>query len=907
MKYVYSFGGGEAEGAADMKNLLGGKGANLAEMSNIGIPVPPGFTLTTEACVYFMEHDQTLPDGLEEEVAEHLNKVENSLGLVYGDPENPLLFSVRSGSRQSMPGMMDSVLNLGLNDKTLEGFVKKSGNERAAWDSFRRFIYMYGNVVLGVDSSKFEALIEEMKKERGVESDSDLSVDDLKTLTDKYKNLVEAGTGNPFPDDPHEQLWGGINAVFKSWNIGRAVEYRRIHHLPDHWGTAVNVQSMVFGNMGEASATGVAFTRDPATGKKIFYGEYLVNAQGEDVVAGIRTPQPLNDATKSEDSQVTLESIMPELYNELNDIRNKLENHYRDTQDIEFTIQEGKLWMLQTRAGKRTAHAALNIAVDMVEEGLISTDEALLRVDPEQLNQLLFPIFDFNDLDKAKSDGRFLARGLNAGPGAATGKVVFTAEEAVRLKEQGDKAILTRIETSPEDIAGMNAAEGILTARGGMTSHAAIVARGMGKCCVAGCGALEIDYASKQFMVDGKVVIEGDEISINGNTGDVILGVVGTSPSEIVQVVATKSMKAEDSELYQKFEKLMTWADEKRRLNVRANADTPHDSEVALSFGAEGIGLCRTEHMFFEGDRIDAVREMILADDKEGRQKALDKLLPMQREDFIGIYKAMNGLPVTIRTLDPPLHEFLPHNEDDIRDLADKMGVTFEKLQAKVNSLHEVNPMLGHRGCRLGLTYPEITAMQARAIIEAAVEVKKSGTDVKPEIMIPLVGHWKELRDQKAVVTAVADEILSNTDVEIEYLIGTMIELPRASLTADQIAKEADFFSYGTNDLTQTTFGFSRDDAGKFLGEYEEKKIYERDVFQTIDFDGVGELIRIGVEKGRSTRPDLKIGICGEHGGDPLSVEFCHNLGLDYVSCSPYRVPIARLAAAQAVLKEDAE
>ncbi|MCH7620232.1 MAG: pyruvate, phosphate dikinase, partial [Candidatus Marinimicrobia bacterium] len=612
MKYVYSFGGGEAEGAADMKNLLGGKGANLAEMSNIGIPVPPGFTLTTEACVYFMEHDQTLPDGLEEEVAEHLNKVENSLGLVYGDPENPLLFSVRSGSRQSMPGMMDSVLNLGLNDKTLEGFVKKSGNERAAWDSFRRFIYMYGNVVLGVDSSKFEALIEEMKKERGVESDSDLSVDDLKTLTDKYKNLVEAGTGNPFPDDPHEQLWGGINAVFKSWNIGRAVEYRRIHHLPDHWGTAVNVQSMVFGNMGDASATGVAFTRDPATGKKIFYGEYLVNAQGEDVVAGIRTPQPLNDATKSEDSQVTLESIMPELYNELNDIRNKLENHYRDTQDIEFTIQEGKLWMLQTRAGKRTAHAALNIAVDMVEEGLISTDEALLRVDPEQLNQLLFPIFDFNDLDKAKSDGRFLARGLNAGPGAATGKVVFTAEEAVRLKEQGDKAILTRIETSPEDIAGMNAAEGILTARGGMTSHAAIVARGMGKCCVAGCGALEIDYASKQFMVDGKVVIEGDEISINGNTGDVILGVVGTSPSEIVQVVATKSMKAEDSELYQKFEKLMTWADEKRRLNVRANADTPHDSEVALSFGAEGIGLCRTEHMFFEGDRIDAVREMIL-------------------------------------------------------------------------------------------------------------------------------------------------------------------------------------------------------------------------------------------------------------------------------------------------------
>ncbi|MCH8287519.1 MAG: pyruvate, phosphate dikinase [Candidatus Marinimicrobia bacterium] len=907
MKYVYSFGGGEAEGAADMKNLLGGKGANLAEMSNIGIPVPPGFTLTTEACVYFMEHDQTLPDGLEDEVAEHLNKVENSLGLVYGDPENPLLFSVRSGARQSMPGMMDSVLNLGLNDKTLEGFIKKSGNERAAWDSFRRFIYMYGNVVLGVDSSKFEALIEEMKKDRGVDSDSDLSVEDLKTLTDKYKNLVEAGTGNPFPDDPLEQLWGGILAVFKSWNIGRAVEYRRIHHLPDHWGTAVNVQSMVFGNMGEASATGVAFTRDPATGKNIFYGEYLVNAQGEDVVAGIRTPQPLNDATKSEDSQITLESIMPELYNELNDIRNKLENHYRDTQDIEFTIQEGKLWMLQTRAGKRTAHAALNIAVDMVEEGLISTDEALLRVDPEQLNQLLFPIFDFNDLDKAKSDGRFLARGLNAGPGAATGKVVFTADEAVRLKERGDKVILTRIETSPEDIAGMNAAEGILTARGGMTSHAAIVARGMGKCCVAGCGALEIDYASKQFTVDGKVVKEGDEISINGNTGDVILGVVGTSPSEIVQVVATKSMKAEDSELYQKFEKLMTWADEKRRLNVRANADTPHDSEVALSFGAEGIGLCRTEHMFFEGDRIDAVREMILADDKEGRQKALDKLLPMQREDFIGIYKAMNGLPVTIRTLDPPLHEFLPHDEDDIRNLADKMGVTFEKLQAKVNSLHEVNPMLGHRGCRLGLTYPEITAMQARAIIEAAVEVKKSGTDVKPEIMIPLVGHWKELRDQKAVVTAVADEILSKTDVKIEYLIGTMIELPRASLTADQIAKEADFFSFGTNDLTQTTFGFSRDDAGKFLGEYEEKKIYERDVFQTIDFDGVGELIRIGVEKGRSTRPDLKIGICGEHGGDPLSVEFCHNLGLDYVSCSPYRVPIARLAAAQAVLKENAD
>jgi len=904
MKYVYSFGDGKAEGASDMRNLLGGKGANLAEMSNLGIPVPPGFTLSTEACVYFMEHEESLPDGLDSEVQEHLKKVEEILGAKYGDTDNPLLLSVRSGSRKSMPGMMDTVLNLGMNKSTLAGFAKKTGNERTAWDSFRRFLYMYGNVVLGVDSSKFEHLIDKMKNDRGTNADTDLSADDLKELAESYRQVIKSETGSQFPEDPMEQLRGAINAVFKSWNIPRAIEYRRINHLPDHWGTAVNVQAMVFGNMGESSATGVAFTRDPATGNNIFYGEYLVNAQGEDVVAGIRTPQPLNEAIKSDESQVTLESIMPELYSELNDIRNTLEKHYKDTQDIEFTIQEGKLWMLQTRMGKRTALAALNIAVDMVEEGLITKEEALLRVDPEQLNQLLFPIFDVKDMAQAKTDNRILARGLNAGPGAASGKVVFTAAEAVRLKELGEKTILTRTETSPEDIAGMNAAEGILTARGGMTSHAAIVARGMGKCCVAGCGALTIDYSLKQFSVDGTVVKEGDEISINGNTGDVILGVVKTSPSEIVQILATKSMKPEESTLYGKFEKLMQWADKVRKLSVRTNADTPHDSEVAVSFGAEGIGLCRTEHMFFEGDRIDAVREMILADDKAGREKALEKLLPMQKEDFIGIFNAMNGKPVTIRTLDPPLHEFLPHDEKDIRDLAEKMGVSYEHLQDKVNSLHESNPMLGHRGCRLGLTYPEITAMQARAIIEAAVEVKKSGIDVKPEIMIPLVGHWKELRDQKAVVKEVADEILSDSDIELDYMIGTMIELPRASLTADQIAKEAEFFSFGTNDLTQTTFGFSRDDAGTFLGEYERKKIYERDVFQTIDFDGVGELIKIGVEKGRSTRVDLKIGICGEHGGDPLSVEFCHSLGLNYVSCSPYRVPIARLAAAQAVLKE---
>ena len=905
MKFVYSFGGGKAEGTSKLKNLLGGKGANLAEMSNLGIPVPPGFTLSTEACVYFMEHDGSLPEGFDSEVQEHLKKVEEIIGAIYGDSDNPLLLSVRSGARQSMPGMMDTVLNLGMNEATLTGLAKKTGNERTAWDSFRRFLYMYGNVVLGVDSGKFEHLIDKMKNDRGTDQDTDLTSDDLEELADSYRQLIKTDTGSPFPEDPMDQLWGAINAVFKSWNIPRAIEYRRINHLPDHWGTAVNVQAMVFGNMGESSATGVAFTRDPATGKNIFYGEYLVNAQGEDVVAGIRTPQPLNEEIKSDDSQITLESIMPELYSELNDIRNRLEIHYKDTQDIEFTIQEGKLWMLQTRMGKRTALAALNIAVDMVEEGLITKTEALLRVDPEQLNQLLFPIFDIKDLAQAKKDKRILARGLNAGPGAASGKVVFSAAEAVRLKELGEKTILTRIETSPEDIAGMNAAEGILTARGGMTSHAAIVARGMGKCCVAGCGALIIDYSAKQFTVDGTVVNEGDEISIDGNIGDVILGVIKTSPSEIVQILATKTMKSEDSVLFQKFEKLMTWADEVRKLKVRTNADTPHDSEVAVAFGAEGIGLCRTEHMFFEGERIDAVREMILADDKAGREKALEKLLPMQKEDFIGIFNSMNGKPVTIRTLDPPLHEFLPHDEKDIRDLAGKMGVSYEHLQDKVNSLHESNPMLGHRGCRLGMTYPEITAMQARAIIEAAVEVKKTGIDVKPEIMIPLVGHWKELQDQKAVVKKVADEILSDSDIELDYMIGTMIELPRASLTADQIAKEAEFFSFGTNDLTQTTFGFSRDDAGTFLGEYEKKKIYERDVFQTIDFDGVGELIKIGVEKGRSTRPDLKIGICGEHGGDPLSVEFCHRIGLDYVSCSPYRVPIARLAAAQAVLKEN--
>ena len=907
MKYVYSFGGSKAEGSSDMKNLLGGKGANLAEMTNIGIPVPPGFTISTEACVYFLEHEYTLPDGLEEEVEEHIKSVEEILGLKYGDPENPLLFSVRSGARSSMPGMMDTVLNLGMNKETLIGFAKKTGNERTAWDSYRRFMYMYGNVVLGVDSSKFEDLIEQMKKARGFKADTDLTIDDLKELSGKYGKMVESDTGGPFPEDPKAQLWGGILAVFNSWNIPRAIEYRRINHIPGHWGTAVNVQSMVFGNMGENSATGVAFTRDPATGNKIFYGEYLVNAQGEDVVAGIRTPQPLNKEIKSADSQVTLEEIMPEQYNELNDIRIKLENHYRDTQDIEFTIQDGKLWMLQTRVGKRTALSALNIAVDMVAEGLITKEEALLRVEPEQLNQLLFPIFDIKDLDSAKKDGRVIANGLNAGPGAASGKVVFNAEAAVKAKERGEKVILTRLETSPEDIAGMNAAEGILTARGGMTSHAAIVARGMGKCCVAGCGELEIDYAAGQFTANGRVVKAGDEISIDGNTGDVMLGVVKTSPSEIVQVLATKSMEAEDSVLYRNFQMLMDWADEVRTMNVRTNADTPYDAEVAVAFGAEGIGLCRTEHMFFESERIDAVREMILADDLEGREKALEKLLPMQRGDFVGIYKAMDGKPVTIRTLDPPLHEFLPHEEKDIRDLAQKMGTTYEKLQAKVNSLHEFNPMLGHRGCRLGLTYPEITAMQARAIIEAAVEVKKSGIDVKPEIMIPLVGHWKELQDQKTIVQTVIDEVLSDAGVEIEYLIGTMLELPRACLTADQIAKEAEFFSFGTNDLTQTAFGFSRDDAGSFLGEYEKKQIYERDVFQTIDFDGVGELIKIGVEKGRSTKPDLKIGICGEHGGDPLSVEFCHNIGLDYVSCSPYRVPIARLAAAQAVLKEKSD
>jgi pyruvate,orthophosphate dikinase len=887
-KYVYFFSEGRADGNTEMKNLLGGKGANLAEMARIGIPVPAGFTINTEVCTAYYKNKGKYPAGLEKQVNDALKMVEKKMQAKFGDKENPLLVSCRSGARVSMPGMMDTVLNIGLNDETIKGLIEKTGNPRFCYDAYRRFVSMYGDVVMGVEAKDkeedpFEVIIESRKKKKGVSLDLELDTEDLEWLVAEFKAMIKRRLKVGFPEDPQEQLWGAISAVFKSWMVPRAVAYREIHNIPGDWGTAVNVQAMVFGNMGEDSATGVAFTRDPATGENYFYGEYLINAQGEDVVAGIRTPQPIN-RTKPlpEGVDSTLEDDMPKLYKQLNGIRNKLEKHYREMQDVEFTIQQGKLWMLQTRTGKRTAQSAIKIAADMVKEKLITKEDAVARIDPDQLDQLLHPMFD------PKAQKKVLAKGLPASPGAAVGQVVFFAEEAEKLHKDGMQVILVRIETAPHDIRGMNAAQGILTARGGMTSHAAVVARGMGKCCVAGASDISIDYSSETITIGNKKIKKLDWISLDGTAGEVIQG----------QVPLTQA------EMSGQFGQFMKWVDQIRKLKVRTNADTPHDAQVARNFGAQGIGLCRTEHMFFEGDRIDAVREMILADDTEGREKALEKLLPMQRKDFEGIFEAMAGLPVTIRTLDPPLHEFLPHTAAEIKDLSQKLGKSQKAIKDKVEALSEANPMLGHRGCRLGIMYPEITAMQAKAIMEAACKLTKKGIKVFPEIMIPLVGHVNELQLQREVVDRVAKEVMEKAKVKVRYMVGTMIELPRAALTADEIAQKADFFSFGTNDLTQTTFGLSRDDAGRFLPEYVKRDILERDPFVVLDQSGVGQLVQMGLERGRKTKTRLKVGICGEHGGEPNSVEFCHRVGMDYVSCSPYRVPIARLAAAQATLEK---
>src|SRR5690554_3706781 len=894
-KLVYFFGAGKADGTAEMKNLLGGKGANLAEMTNLGIPVPAGFTITTEVCTAYYENNEQWPAGLEDEIKENIRKVEEAMGAKFGDAENPLLLSVRSGARVSMPGMMDTVLNLGLNDETVQGLIKKSGNEWFAYDSYRRFIQMYGNVVYGIDHDKFEAILDARKEEKGYKLDTDMTAEDWKDMVVQFKQLFKEEMKMDFPSDPWEQLKGSINAVFSSWMNPRAITYRRLNKIPEHWGTAVNVQAMVFGNMGDSSATGVAFTRDPATGENKFYGEFLINAQGEDVVAGIRTPQQIsleasrewakaNGISEEErkEKYPSLEEYMPEIYQQLLGIREKLEKHYREMQDVEFTIQDKKLYMLQTRAGKRTGAAAVRIAVEMQQEGLIDEKTAVLRVQPEQLDQLLHPMID----PKAKVTP--VAKGLPASPGAAVGRVVFTAADAEEWAARGEKVILARPETSPDDIGGMHAAVGILTSRGGMTSHAAVVARGMGKCCVAGCGDAIINTSAKTLTVNGNVLKEGDWLTLNGSTGEVILGQTPLVEPEITG----------------DFGVLMSWADKYRYLKVRTNADTPHDAKVAREFGAEGIGLCRTEHMFFgpEKERIKYMQEMILADNTEDREAALARLLPYQKSDFIGIFEAMEGLPVTIRLLDPPLHEFLPHDAKTQAEIAKEMGIEPSVLAAKVESLAEFNPMLGFRGCRLGVVYPEIFKMQVRAIFEAACELVKKGKKVMPEVMIPLVGTTGEMKMIKEYAIEVAEAVIKEYGVKVEYMIGTMIEIPRAALLAGEIAKDAEFFSFGTNDLTQMTFGYSRDDAGRFLPLYVEKKILPFDVFQSLDQEGVGELVKIGVERGRATRPDLKIGICGEHGGDPDSVKFCHEVGMNYVSCSPFRVPLARLAAAQAQL-----
>ena len=871
-KYVYFFGNGKADGKGDMKDLLGGKGAGLAEMTNLRVPVPAGFTITTDACNEYFKNKKKYPQGMWEQVLANLKKIEKAMGMKFGDHTNPLLVSVRSGAKFSMPGMMDTVLNLGLNDTTMKALIKKTKNDRFAYDAYRRFITMFGNIVMGVDRQKFERALEEIKERKGVHLDTDLTAADLKGVVDEFKVIYKRSTGESFPSDPYEQLKKAINAVFSSWFGDRAVKYRKLNNIPENLGTACNVQAMVFGNMGENSGTGVGFTRDPSTGQKRFFAECLINAQGEDVVAGIRTPLHINELKKR----------LPKAYNELDRIYKKLEKHYKDMLDIEFTVQEGKLYMLQTRVGKRTAASALKIAIDMVKEGLIDKKTAILRIDPQQIDQLLHPMID----PKAKIS--IIAKGLPASPGAAVGKVVFTADEAEKAAERGEKVILVRTETSPEDIGGMHAAQGILTARGGMTSHAAVVARGMGKCCVAGCGAININESQRYFTVNTFNIKEGDYLTLNGTTGEVILGEAPLITPELTG----------------DFGIFMKWADGFRKIGVRTNADTPHDAAVARDFGAQGIGLCRTEHMFFEPERIIAVREMILADDTEGRQAALAKLLPMQKGDFKGIFKAMKGLPVTIRLLDPPLHEFLPHTDEELKTLAHQMEVPVDKLKSRNKVLHEFNPMLGHRGCRLGITYPEIYAMQAQAIMEAACELSKQKIKVIPEIMIPLVGHVNELKMMRELVIKVADDVQKKYKIKVNYTVGTMIELPRAAITADEIATQADFFSFGTNDLTQTTFGLSRDDAGRFLPFYVEKGILEDDPFITLDQGGTGLMMKIAIEKGRKVKKDLKMGICGEHGGDPRSVEFCHKIGLNYVSCSPYRVPIARLAGAQAALKE---
>ncbi len=882
-KLVYSFGDGKAEGSAAMKNTLGGKGANLADMCALGLPVPPGFTIPTDVCVAYYAMEKNFPEALAAQVNAGVKAIEKIVGRSFGDAKNPLLVSVRSGARASMPGMMDTILNLGLNDATVEGLALKTGNARFAYDSYRRFIQMYSDVVLGVDHDHFEDLLDLMKNERDFSQDTDLSADDLKELVVQYKDVVAKYIKRPFPQDVNEQLWGAIRAVFDSWMNPRAITYRNLHDIPAEWGTAVNIQSMVFGNMGDDCATGVAFTRNPSTGEKLFYGEFLVNAQGEDVVAGIRTPQPLTVQGKAEGGDLpSMEEVMPDVFADLVKIYQKLEAHYRDMQDIEFTVENRKLWMLQTRNGKRTAKAALKIAVDMVNEKLITKEEALLRIDPLSLDQLLHPTLDPN----AKK--HVIARGLPASPGAASGKVVFTAEDAEHAANLKEKVILIRIETSPEDIHGMHAAQGILTARGGMTSHAAVVARGMGKCCVSGAGEVRINYARKEFSAGSLTVREGEIITLNGSTGEVILGEVGTV----------------EPNLSGDFNTVMAWADSARSLKVRANAETPLDAKTARSFGAEGIGLCRTEHMFFDAERIIAMREMIVAETKKAREVALAKLLPMQRDDFAAIFRIMDGLPVTIRLLDPPLHEFLPHSDAEMQEVADASHLTLEAVKYRASQLHEANPMLGHRGCRLGITYPEIYAMQAKAIFEAAAQVQKEGKTVLPEIMIPLVMTAKELQLMKAIVDAAAAEVKAATGVDIAYQVGTMIELPRAALRAGDIASHAEFFSFGTNDLTQTTLGISRDDAANFIEHYKKQGVIEQDPFVTLDQDGVGELIRTAAERGKATRAGIKLGICGEHGGDPASIAFCQKTGLNYVSCSPYRVPIARLAAAQAAIRE---